>query len=374
MMLLIIIFHQIVKTLNEVDLNELNLLNPVAFNLLKGNIIVFSNKGFHTFDQDFNLLYDNSFAEEIIPDYSYLTSNLYFPSFLQIPEEEGYVIFLFLKTIYYFNYNGDFKKSFDLEDLSNINNAVVSNYDLTYYKTVDLEYYYTIIVCDLQDYYGNMYLFYYKINLNGDNTLITKNIYYNTDEPISQDCTITCQKLITNDNNKYITCFYQYSTYTNKIIKELSFEPDNNFSYINDNKYIETIDGNHMFRYAVSTANEDNSKAYVCYSSYDQYVSCFYFDINQKEFSTIYIFGEKGCKSNFYSLNLNYNNKNKEYIFSCVNSQQNGFYIIKFEENMNFIQPSINGNFSKLEDQCFVTKTGSIIYLSKYDQYKFICL
>ena len=129
MMLLIIIFHQIIKTLNEVDLNELNLLNPVAFNLLKGNIIVFSNKGFLTFEQDFNLLYDNSFSEEIIPDYSYLTSNLYFPSFLQIPEEEGYIIFLFLKTIYYFNHNGDFKKSFDSEDLSNINNGVVSNYE-----------------------------------------------------------------------------------------------------------------------------------------------------------------------------------------------------------------------------------------------------
>ena len=153
---------------------------------------------------------------------------------------------------------------------------------------------------------------------------------------------ITCQKLITNDNNKYISCFFQYWTKDGeKLIKELSFVPDNNFTYIDDNIYIETIDTQHIFRYAISTTNEDNSKAYICYSSFNLYVSCFYFNISQKEFSTIYEFGEKGCRSHFYSINLKYNNKNKEYFFSCVNSLENGFYIIKFEEKMNFIQPII---------------------------------
>ena len=171
------------------------------------------------------------------------------------------------------------------------------------------------------------------------------------------------------DNNKYITCFYQYTKDNKVLIKEISFEPDYNFNYINDNKFIETIDNQFTFRYAVSTTNEDNSKAYVCYSSNSQYGSCFYFDINQNEFSTIYKFGEKGCQSHFYSINLNYNKDNKEYIFSCINIQGNGFYIIKFEENMSLIEPSINGYFSKLEAFCYVIKTCSIIYLSKYEKY-----
>ena len=87
--LLIILFIRIIKILTEINLNELNLFNPVAFNLLNGNFIVFSNKGFHTFDQDFKLLYDNSFYGELDTSNDYSESNLYFPSFLQFPEEEG---------------------------------------------------------------------------------------------------------------------------------------------------------------------------------------------------------------------------------------------------------------------------------------------
>ena len=290
---------------------------------------------------------------------------------MQFPEEEGYIIFLFLKTIYYFNNNGNYINSFDLDDLSYIDNVYVSNYDITYYKKEGLEYYYTIAVCDSKSSNSDvkMHLFYYKINLDGNNRLITKSTYYNTEEPIVQYFTITCQKLVKNDNNKYITCFYQYSKYGIYLIKELSFEPDNNFSYINNNKYIETIDTQHIFRYAVSTTNEDNSKAYVCYSSYNQYASCFYFDINQNEFSTIFKFGEKNCLSHFYSINLNYNKKNKECVFSCINDNANGYFVIKFKENINLIKPNINGEFSKFEDECYETKTSSIIYLTKYDQY-----
>ena len=364
LVLLIILFIRIIKIRTEINLNELNLFNPVAFTLLNGNIIVFSNKGFLTFDQDFKLLYNNPFNPEISSSSDYIESNLYFPSFLQFPEENGYVIFLFLKTIYYFNYNGEYKNAFYLSDFSYIYNDAVSNYDITYYKKQNLEYYYTIIVCDFRpsySYYGKMHLFYYKINLDGINILITSTIYYNIEEQMIQDFTITCQKLVTNDNNKYIACFFQYSKDGKNLIKELSFEPDNNFSYIDDKKYIEIVDTLNVFRYAVSTTNEDNSKAYVCYSSYGQYASCFYFDINQNEFSKIFKFGEKGCLSHFYSINLNYNKEKNEYIFSCVNGNINGFYVIKFEENMSLIKPNINGNFSKIEDSCRETKTSSII-------------
>lgn len=153
---------------------------------------------------------------------------------------------------------------------------------------------------------------------------------------------VTCQELITNDNAKYITCFYQYALKNSRfVIGQISFDPDNDFSYINDRKYLETIDGQHVFRYAVSTTNEGNSKAYVCYSSYGQYACCFYFDINKREFSKIFKFGETGCKSNLYSLYLNYNIKKNEFVFSCVNNKGNGYYMSLFEENFNFIRPSV---------------------------------
>ena len=192
-LVILILFYQIIITLNEIDLNELDLFNLIAFNLINGNIIVFSNKGFLTFDQDFKLLYNNSFPEEINRQNDYKTSNIYFPSYLKFPEEEGLVIILFLKIIYFFDYNGNLKKSNYLEEMSYLPNTSVSNYDITYYKKENSEYYYTIIVFNYQTSPVEMNLFYLKINLNGDNVLITNTTYYNTEEQLTPDFAITCQ-------------------------------------------------------------------------------------------------------------------------------------------------------------------------------------
>ena len=139
-------------------------------------------------------------------------------------------------------------------------------------------------------------------------------------------------------------------------------------NYLEDRKYLEIFDNNNLFDIAVSTTNGDSSKAYVCYNSYDNIASCFYFDINLRKFSNLYKFG-KNCKSDLYSININYFNKKNEFVFSCINREGNGFYISKFEENMNSITPNNYSNFSKLEDNCYETKTCSIIYTSKSPEY-----
>ena len=356
---------------NEEDINKYNLFNPIAYTLLNENIIVFSNIGFLTFDSNFKLLYNNSFDEELktMPDYIQLKA--YYPSFLQIPEEEGgYAIILFLKNIYFFDKNEILLKIIHIEDFPDFDDSFASNYEMNYYKEENSEYFYTIIVYyyTTSNFDDKIINFYYKINADGNNILLNNKTYKNEDEVLALGFSITCQKLIANDSYKYITCFYQFNKENKYKISEISFKPDDDLNYLEERKYFEITDESHFFYNSVSTTNGDGSKAYVCYSSYDNSASCFYFDINLRQFSNIYIFG-KNCKNDLFSLNIKYFSIKNEFVFSCVNKGGNGFYISKFEENMNLIRPSNYGYFIKLEDNCKEAKTCSIIYTSKSNEY-----
>ena len=72
------------------DIYNFDLSFLVAFTLLKDNIIVFSTKGFFTFNSNFENLYNYTFPLEILFD-NY-NNKKYYPSFSQFPEEDnGYV-------------------------------------------------------------------------------------------------------------------------------------------------------------------------------------------------------------------------------------------------------------------------------------------
>ena len=210
----------------------------------------------------------------------------------------------FLKYLYHFDNNGKFLKKINIEDISYIYSKI-SNYEMIYFKSNNSENFYSIIVFDFPSGKWNINYFYYKINLNGDNILIYNNTYSNNEEQITYTSGFTCQKTISNINKKYITCFYQYSKNSIYVIGEITFDPDNNFTFIEDRKYIELFATNYNFQNGVSTTNSDKSKVYVCYTSYSLNASCFYFDINSREFSSTYTFG-KDCRSIFLSLNINY--------------------------------------------------------------------
>ena len=328
---LILIVIIIIFVKSETDINKYNLFNPIAYTLLNENILVFSNIGFLTFDSDFKLLYNYTFEEELKTSPDYIELKNYYPSFFQIPEEEGgYALILILKNLYFFDNNGILLKTIYLEDLEDVNDLFVSNYEITYYKEENSEYYYTIIVYYYTsiNFQQRMINYYYKIDIDGNNTLINNKTYENEDEVFALQFSITCQKLVANDSYKYITCFYECNKESIFKIREISFKADDDFNYVEDRKYFEIIN-NIVFDIAVSTTNGDNSKAYVCYSSNDNSASCFYFDLNLRKFSYLYIFG-KNCRSNLYSLNINYFNEKNEFVFSCINNDGNGFFISKF--------------------------------------------
>ena len=106
---LIIIFSflflvKIKQIKTDEDIFQFDFQKFVSFTLLNGNIIIFSNKGFFTFDSNFDLLCNYSFSTELTLDYN----EYKYPSFTQFSEEEGgYVICYILKIIYIFDKNGN---------------------------------------------------------------------------------------------------------------------------------------------------------------------------------------------------------------------------------------------------------------------------
>ena len=265
------------------DIINFDLSFPVAFTLFNDNIIVFSTKGFFTFNPNFENLYNYTFPSEIVFDN--FNNKQYYPSFSQFPEEDnGYVLCLFLNNVYIFNSNGEFLNFTDANDTSILESD--KNFVLNAYKRNNYEYYYSIISFESEN-NGRLILFYYKINITNYNKEL---IYYNTleyhNEIINGLCTICCQKMITKDNDNYLTCFYQIKKdlYYIKIAK-ISFEPDKNFTYIESRTYLD-LNSEPNFYFAISVNNEDNSKTYVCYSQDSSNASCFYFDIKIENFQT----------------------------------------------------------------------------------------
>ena len=245
------------------DIINFDLTFPVAFILLNDNIIVFSTKGFFTFNPNFENLYNYTFPSEIVFDN--FNNKQYYPSFSQFPEEDnGYVLL---------NYT-------DANDIPILDSN--KNFVLNAYKRENYEYYYSIISFESEN-NGRLILFYYKINISNYNKEL---IYYNTleyhNEIINGLCTICCQKMITKDNDNYLTSFYQIKKDLYYIkIAEISFEPDKNFTYIESRTYLD-LNSDPNFYFAISVNNEDNSKTYVCYSQDSSIASCFYFDINNR--------------------------------------------------------------------------------------------
>ncbi len=197
--------------INKIKTNEvffkLNLDKIVSFTLNNNYIIIFSNIGFFTFDSNYDNLYNYTFSTTLSLNDN---NKLLYPSFTQFSEEEGgYVLCYILKNVYIFDNYGKFIYLTYANEISIINDAF-NNYVINSYKKEEPEYYFTIITFDFSlNPNGELQMFYYKINLlNKSKELIYNNIYMNNIERIEGHNTICCEKMITNNNNIFITCLY----------------------------------------------------------------------------------------------------------------------------------------------------------------------
>ena len=127
---------------SELQISDILLEYSLPFTLLNNNILVFSRKGYFTFDSNYSLIYNYTFINESNIEISY---NKDYPSFSQFSKEEGeYILSFALGNVYLFNNFGQ------IANLSNIQNDLINSnktdsknnlYKIISYKTLDLHYY-----------------------------------------------------------------------------------------------------------------------------------------------------------------------------------------------------------------------------------------
>ena len=349
----------LIKLINcNTDILNENLPYLFSFKLLNNKIIVFSQKGYLTYDTDLSLLYNFTFSTEVNVDFSL---NEYYPSFSQFQIDEGaYALSYFAGNIYFFNNNGLHLKSYNIQNNLIQDNFIFSAvYNIISYKTEDNSYFFFLIYIHFvyENWKGgDVNILYYKIDSNEDIELIKNESFEETDYDLKiTDSSLACQRVIQGEKN-YLICFYEQ---TSSQICKIAFEPES-FSFQNR----KCINGNN-FKYVKSVINDDYSKIYVCYTSGNGVGNCFYYNINNNAFSSVIEFGHY-CTRNYYIINLYYFRVSKEYIFSCGGTSSE-YYIIKFQENLNYISPNITGYY-KIQN-CVSISSFSIIYLIEENSY-----
>jgi hypothetical protein len=330
----------------------------LPFTLLNNNILVFSSKGYFTFDSSFSLIYNYTFINESNIEISY---NKDYPSFSQYSNKEGeYILSFALGNVYLFNNFGQMINLYNIQnDLINSNKTESQKnlYKIISYKTLDLHYYYFVIYSyfSVTEWSGEIIILYYKMDIDDNNNEL---IHYQTYRDSLFGNGFACQRIKQKDKNDYVILFYQLMS---RQICKISFEPENNFTFSNKN----CLDKESDFVYVDSAINDDYSKIYVCYTSGVNEGKCFYYNIRDNEFSQIYILANS-CNKNYFFFHLNYFKINKEYILSCIDTSRN-YFAIKFKEDISFINPPNSLKYNKIEN-CNIF-TISIIYLSYEKKY-----
>ena len=362
--LLCINFKTILAT-SEIEISDILLKYSLPFTLLNNNILVFSSKGYFTFDTNFSLIYNYTFINESNIEISYSKD---YPSFSQYSNKEGeYILSFALGNVYLFNNIGQMVNFCNIQnDLINSNKTDSNNnlYKIISYKTLDLDFYYFVIYSyfSYTEWSGEINLLYYKMDIDGNNEFIH---YQNYKDNIINNG-LACQRIMQTDGNDYIILFYQIKSNNNtKYICKISFEPENNFTFSNE-KCLKTDIEYYDFLYVDSAINDDYSKIYVCYTSGSSEGKCFYYKINENEFSQIHILANY-CRGNYYYFHLNYFKINKDFILSCINTRFE-YFVFKFKEDISFVSPPNNRTNFTIENS-YQASTISIIYLFNEKKY-----
>ena len=87
--------------------------------------------------------------------------------------------------------------------------------------------------------------------------------------------------------------------------------------------------------------NSEKTKVLIC-GQIDSYDFCFYYDISQTDIIYDYKYPENGiCSDQYVKLKVDYFQENDEFVFSCVDINENIKYVIyKFDNSDNLIYNS----------------------------------
>ena len=199
---------------DENIIDNFKVTNPVTLQLSTGNVLLFSNEGIYLLDTNFRKLDNYNFNYSFSPLNSTNDEKKNYPSFTVFPPtEDGIVLCLISNKEFYFNNVGILESIYNI-DIINETNTYISNYVINSFKKTFSDYYYTITSYDYSRNNGGIKIFYYQLKYPSfENNLILNTIYNNESETLVESTSITCQRTKSSSNEKYLTCFYQYTHY-----------------------------------------------------------------------------------------------------------------------------------------------------------------
>ena len=331
------IINSIETGTSEIFVSNINHTFPTTVTLASNKIIMVTNDGF--------FLYDSELGNE----QTLVTFSKNFSDYSNIKigqlslKDDGYAFIIAKQILYIFTKNGELYDNFT---------APYSSVLVPYNKTDNFLYY--ILGGDEG---SKTILCLYKYDLTLKKYEV---VAFNDYTMVSQLPAINCILMFPKDLNKNVlNCAYNLYEQANKKFRLTSFDIENNLTSLS--KYSIVEDADDISPIILSQADENKSKALIITLKSDSKWRIF--DIDNVLLSNETIFNASCGTKVFGKYRLYYFQKNKEFIFGCVNDCCT-HYMFNFGKEFNLKEQKVY-----LPDNCYGINCFSVVYSYTKEKY-----
>ena len=311
------------------------LKNPRAINLSNNKILVIHQDGIDIYDSYFNSLIQNinNFSEGEKIDQTKATT-IRIARFSE--EDDGYIISIINDQIYIFDSEGN--KMYLNEIISQTQNY----YEILPIKKENNTLNYMVSYLNNSNYF-HFYFYEYDIS-NKTNILLPSNDKFNTfkfkydNQESDYDLRdLSCQLMTKEVKNYIIVCFIAIKT-PKRYITQFFIDPNNHQINSNESQYVNYSSSDQAVKYLKSFTNLNKKKSLICFYLHGISGFCTIYSIKNNSFTDLKDF-HLTCIGEYRSINLFYMNEKKQYLFACINTNDNLTMII-LDETFNYFGKS----------------------------------
>ncbi len=346
-----IIFSLIIIKINSDDylINSFpDLKYAKSKTLFNGYQIMVSEQGIFSFNPELTKIeYSYNFTEsqKFSVDIYQVKNTINQVEISQFSNEEGgkeYVVIYASNYIYFLNEYGNLKFYQELENNNRINTS--NSITLVAYKYKNGVYSFILGYNNI----SNLTFYYYTITKEIQLSLnFSRTLQYS--DPLNPSG-LSCQATLNISSEKILTCALNVHS-ASDINVVYNFEPEQQFSYLSYAYSIKSFGQKSL--YFKSSVNSERNYVVICYSveSPDN-LKCFNYNVMNNTVSDIFLTID-ACSTKLFGFNINYFEKPKEYVFSCLDSQRLKFSMKRISYNFTLINDTNNTFENKNFDNCY---------------------
>ena len=337
--------------------------NLQSIQLLNGNFLMIHQNGIDICDKGLTKIIK---TEIIFTDDEQITLNK-MKNIIIKQFTDGYIVSLINDNIYIFNESGHF-----LYNSTKINQDKTPNY---YSLTIKDNYHFYIGL--ITNNFLNIYYYEYNLTSNeiikiaesGDISKNEKNFFLQEIVYVFENKGFNCYIMEHQTKGDTLTCFFITSN-KGKLYWNIEFLELDGKSIIEHKdlpsikKQIELM----VIGYFKIDINLDKNKALICCLSGIDNDFCFSYDISQTDFGDDCIYpGKEICTYKYFEFKVNYFQEKDEFVFSCVDNNENIKYVIyKFDNSNKLLNTS---SLLQKSNECEKFNGYTFYYSSQIDKY-----